>query len=146
MSARKLIWCASLIAFLPLRSSLCQIRIPANEASLIPTSTPGDTAVVIPYANAVEYYNLKSRLWPTAITVIDSLRLLATTSDSLISGQKVEIEKGRQLLANETLARTKLEERLTDVDEVLRKKRFGIRFWRAVAGIATAAAVAFALK
>jgi len=102
--------------------------------------------VVIPYANAVEYYNLKSRLWPTAITVIDSLRLLAATSDSLISGQKEEIEKGRQLLANETLARTKLEERLTDVDEVLRKKRFGIRFWRVVAGIATAAAVVFALK
>jgi len=131
---------------LPLRSSLCQIKIPANEAALIPTETPGDTAVVIPYVNAVEYFNLKSRLWPTAITVIDSLRLLAIKADSLIDGQKQEIEKGKQLLANESLARTKLEERLADVDEVLRKKRFGVRFWRVVAGIATVAAVAFALK
>lgn len=102
--------------------------------------------MVIPYPNAVEYYKLKSLLWPAAISAIDSLRLVVSKADSLITGQKVEIEKGQQLLANETLARTKLEERLADVDEVLRKRRFGVRFWRLVAGVASVTALVFALK
>jgi hypothetical protein len=131
---------------LPNRSSLCQIKIPSNEAVLIPTETPGDTAVVIPYINAVEYYNLKSRLWPSAISLIDSLRLVSAKSDSLISGQQDEIGKNKEMLANEMLAREKLEVRLQDVDKVLSKKRFEARFWRLVAGAAAVTAVVFAIK
>jgi hypothetical protein len=131
---------------LPFRSSLCQIKIPSQQAVLIPTAVAGDTAVVIPYVNAVEYYNLKSRLWPTAVSLIDSLRLLSVKADSLINGQKEEISKNKLLLANETLARQKLEATLAEADEVLRKKRFAVRFWRLAAGVATAAAVIFAVK
>ncbi len=113
---------------------------------MIPTEAVGDTAVVIPYVNAVEYYNLKSRLWPSAVSLIDSLRLLSVKADSVINGQKEEISKNKLLLANETLAREKLEATLADVDDVLRKKRFAVRFWRLTAGVATMAAVIFAVK
>jgi hypothetical protein len=67
-------------------------------------------------------------------------------ADSLINGQKEEISKNKLLLANETLARQKLEATLAEADEVLRKKRFAVRFWRLAAGVATAAAVIFAVK
>jgi len=140
----------SLILFSMPLSGLCQIKIPAKRAALIPTEVPGDTAVVIPYGNAVEYFNLKSRLWPAAVGVIDSLRQLSAVQDSLISGQKEEIRGNKMLLVNETLARQNLETTLANADQVLRKKSFALRFWRlwglTMTGVAAVFAVAYAVK
>lgn len=110
----------------------------------------GDTAVVIPYVNAVEYYKLKSQLWPAAVGIIDSLRHLSAVQDSLIAGQKEEIGKHKLMLTNETTARQQLETTLVNADEVLRKKAISLRFWRlwglTMTGMAAAFAIAFAVK
>jgi hypothetical protein len=142
-------------------SILCQTNIPANPASVLPTemrgdtavavvTSKGDTAVMIPYKNAVEYFNLKKKLWPKAVNVIDSLRSLSAEKDLLLAGKEEESKKYIKMLEIETQAKNETKKTLNEIDAVLRKKQISLRLWRiwgiTMTGTAGAFAIALALQ
>jgi hypothetical protein len=137
-------------------SILCQTKVPANPASLLPTemrgdtavavvTSKGDTAVLIPYKNAVEYFNLKKKLWPKAVNVIDSLRSLSAGKDLLIAGKEEESKKYKKMLEIETEAKNEAKKTLNEIDTVLSKKQLSLRLWRIWGITMTGAAGAFAI-
>ena len=145
-----------LILFLTPLSILCQTNIPVNPASLLPTEMRGDTAiavvtskgdttVLIPYKNAVEYFNLKKKLWPKAVDLIDSLRSLSAEKDLLIAGKEEESIKYKKMFEIETQAKNETKKTLNEIDTVLRKKQISLRLWRIWGITMTGAAGAFAI-